>query len=277
MNTETNTVPQASQGDVRQHFTSLKTGSVGSMSEAANQSDQQDIAPHVGVYANGSTWCFHSYQAQTLLQGRKVVTAPDSGKRYEVPSLNHVGKRLNTMWYCSKSNDPYADAALIEIERLLERANRVLQRYDGLMMKEVKNRTLPNGFSLDINTSTQPMVLTLNDIAYKTPHCKQLVLLIASFDDFVRKLTTYREFGLLTSINSDLYLFRVTRSIRAVFMESMRFNQTGVTRHDVFEDNDVAAKAAEKMGGLPMDILRGERRPLWSPQGVVSVNRHSMG
>ncbi len=223
----------------------------------------------LGHLVNTSVLRLHTYKAQSLVDGKAIVDAKHEGEaKYSVPSIKEVGHRINTIWECAKKDDPYADLVLLEIERLITRACDNFLRAETLLSERVKKMQLPDELSLHIGAAKNSSEMPLDHPAFRSTHCKQLILLIARFDHFMRTVMTYQEFGLISVKRASTIERGTRRAIRGAMMAALRFRYTGVTRRDLSENNPLAQSAIEKMGALPHDILTRERQPKWG-SGVV--------
>lgn len=234
-----------------------------------------DTSENLGTFTNTSTWCFHTFQAHALLKGKVIEEDVGvGGKRYELPGLNSIGRRFNLIWDCAKNDDPYAEMTLIEIERLIKRATAALDKHQRKVKKAFNALEIPDGLDIVLNTSINTLTLTLDDIVFRTTYAKQLLIIIARYDVLVREIVTYREFGLIPARQAKAFLYHITKAIRAIFMETLRFKKTGVTRLDFQKETSTAKIAEAKMGVLPLAVIKGEITAEWGPNNVQPSLRH---
>lgn len=220
----------------------------------------------LGHLVSASRLRLHTYKAQSLIDGKAIGSNAEqvAASKFSIPSIIDVGHLLNSLWDCAKRDDPYADLVLLDIERLIDRANELLTRAQDNLSKRVKKMKLPDEFTLAISTAQHSSEIHLDHPAFRSTHCKQLILLIARFDHFMRALFTYQEFGFISSKKATAYERGTKRAIRGAMMAACRFHMTGVTRRDLAEDNNAVANLAKrKMGVLPKDILDRTRQPKW--------------
>lgn len=229
----------------------------------------------LGHLVSASRLRLHTYKAQSLVDGKVIANNDESAgtSKFNIPSIIEVGHLLNALWACAKSDDPYADLVLLDIERLIDRANELLTRAHDNVSKRVKKMKLPDEFTLAIGAAQHSSELLLDHPAFRSTHCKQLLLLIARFDHFMRTLFTYQEFGFITAKKATAYERGTKRAIRGAMMAACRFHMTGVTRRDLTEENNAVANLAKrKMGVLPKDILDRTRQPKWCSGVIQSLH-----
>lgn len=230
------------------------------------------IGESLGEYTNASRWCYHSYEVQNLIKGRVLENLDEkSGKQYKLPSLLQLGNRLNHIWGEVKNDDPYAEMTLIEIERLIDRAHKALDRQSNKLKKRLKNSGLPEGIDIVINVSKNTLAVSLEDVAFRTTHAKQLIIVLARYDIIMRTITTYKEFGFISDNYVKPYRFHLTKVIRAIFMEILRYKKTGVTRHDFLNSSLLAKSVSERMGMLPFSIIDRSLSSRWGPNVDANV------
>lgn len=75
----------------------------------------------------------HTRQAQRLIEGREGADGI-----VPIMGLQEFGQRCRNIWMASAQDDPWADAALIDIEDRLDRAREALAEYHGGIRKTLE-------------------------------------------------------------------------------------------------------------------------------------------
>lgn len=160
----------------------------------------------------------------------------------------------------SLADNPWADAALLKVETLLETASQQLQHWlneiDALMSM------LPANISLSGVTSTAPLNIGVHS---HTPLGYRCVYLLVGFDQLILRVFQAHHYGLMSLKERKAWLHRGSHQIRRIFSVALRYHSVPVTRQDLAAKNDVARQATERLGELDKAVLLGSRRSRFSP------------
>lgn len=222
-----------------------------------------------GRFQNRSELVLHTHDAVKLCEGGKTDT---NGDVHKIPGLFVFGILLNNIWNAVKSDDPYAEMTLIEIERLLDRAFVSLQKLDQRLERYRQQSKLPEGVILEINESRKASHLTLDGAAFHATHTRLLVILIATYDALIRKLLTCGAFGMINNKTRKQLLYLATKAVRSVLMSPTPYKKTGVTRNDILLKNERGQEALQKYGMVPLAILNREEHSRFGP--LTHANQH---
>ncbi|QCT87962.1 PFL_4669 family integrating conjugative element protein [Escherichia sp. E4742] len=169
-------------------------------------------------------------------------------------------KLISTVNRDSLADNPWADAALMEVETLLETASQQLQKWlndiDALMAM------LPVNASLSGVTSTAPLNIAVHS---HTPLGYRCVYLLVGFDQLILRVFQAHHYGLMSLKERKAWLHRGSHQIRQIFSVALRYRSHPVTRQDIASNNDAARQAIEQFGELDKPILLGIRRSRFSP------------
>jgi integrating conjugative element protein (TIGR03761 family) len=207
----------------------------------------------------------HSKEAQKLIEGRIIErdSELELEKKYTINGLELYSKRLNTIWYRVKNDDPYAEMVLIEIERRLERAKNKI--HHATKDAEIMLKKSPPGISISVSSSTNPIKISLNHTKYYTIHAKLAAVLIADFDFLIRKLKSCIEIGQLTKSQYKKRIESLSTVIRGVLITPSVYNNMNIDRKDILQSTEKGKAAIEKFGLVPMDMLNNNQHSKFGP------------
>ena len=209
-------------------------------------------AQDIGRFHHQSTLAIHSYQAATLCEGRRIVK---DNRQFTVPGVLVFGALIKAMLKGSQADDPYADQALLEVERRLTRAFATIDELSQDLTRDIKKAKLPKTLSIAPCESENPAHLDLNHGMLSSVYAKQLALLIANFDEYLSQLAAYQGFGVVSSNKAGRQRYRGMKAIRGVLMAATGYKMTGVTRNNILNRTNKGEEAMSKFGVIPLDVL----------------------
>jgi integrating conjugative element protein (TIGR03761 family) len=219
----------------------------------------------IGVLRSSFELTIHSKEAQKLIEGRIIErdSELELEKKYTINGLELYSKRLNTIWYRVKNDDPYAEMVLIEIERRLERAKNKI--HHATKDAEIMLKKSPPGISISVSSSIKPIKISLNHTKYYTIHAKLAAVLIADFDFLIRKLKSCIEIGQLTKSQYKKRIESLSTVIRGVLITPSVYNNMNIDRKDILQSTEKGKAAIEKFGLVPMDMLNNNQHSKFGP------------
>lgn len=173
---------------------------------------------------------------------------------------------LNSLWTCSMSDDPYADARLLQVEEQIDRVKAQLKELMHLM-DDLLASMEDAGIRAEAQSSVRPVDVP---IGFRAVQAAVAVQLLGLTDRVILKALAAKHFGLVTQQDWQRILTQTATPMRHMF-ELSRFRASGATRDDFAANNARARAAIEKLGQLPEDILQGLRRPKLGPNPSRSL------
>lgn len=217
-------------------------------------------AEHSLAYVNRSTVVIHTSEALSLLNGKAIQKSHKN-----IPSLFAFGRKMNRIWNHARDDNPYAEHALIQIERQLDTAFEKLALCERLLNRSKEKWRAPGGITIVDCEAVEPARITLNSSVFNTPHAKLLLVVIARFDDVMRTLKSYRQFNIVSNRRFHNLKRRAMRCIRACMHEARSYRSMAVTRRDILQQTDVGIAAVTQFGIISLGILRNQERSLYGP------------
>lgn len=159
---------------------------------------------------------------------------------------------MTHIYQASDQDDPYADWIILKITKTLEALNQDIE--DSIMEYEQALKKY-RGVEVEIFGSRYPFKV-LADFA--TPLSYMTSYTIANLDYLLRQAFTFRRLGILPESQENAQ--QLFWSVKVMMSQCRKWQQTGITRQDVREQNAKAKSAKEKMGKLPQKILDQEKR-----------------
>jgi integrating conjugative element protein (TIGR03761 family) len=105
-------------------------------------------------------------------------------------------------------------------------------------------------------------------LRFANPYAYRGARLIAEYDTLVCTVLTGTHIGLFDRETADGLLKLCTRKIRGAFALPQGYRFLGIDRETARKGTGKAAQAAERMGVVPDDVMRGERRAPLVPRHV---------
>lgn len=221
------------------------------------EQDNQETTSRIGPLQSQVIVTLHTIQAMKVWQGRKAI---DGNPRTVILGLPAFISRLNAIHHLSAFNDPYADWALLKVEKKLTKNKSKLVEISELV--ETAFLRLPKQISVSDNLNINPIDFMLIS---KSPLGFNAVYLLTEYDELVRKILQLRHIGLIGRENSESFIQDASKTMRSLFGVVQHYKNAGVTRDDVAANNARAIQAKEKFGLPPKDILEGTKRSEFAP------------
>ena len=216
-----------------------------------------------GYFVNESALIIETFEATTLINGQNFDL--ESGKNVRIPDLKGFSVMLTKMWSAAKNDDPYAVKAILEVERLIERAEVILKDIENSVDRKRRIKKIPDGLQINSYKSEKAVKIEVHDNLLKATQTALLLILIANYDALVLKIKTNKKFGILTSKQAKIYKDRATTVVRAVLFSSIQYKRFGITREDIRNKSDQGVKAINHYGLIELSILNNEIQPKYGP------------
>ncbi|MEW8009042.1 MAG: PFL_4669 family integrating conjugative element protein [Candidatus Thiodiazotropha endolucinida] len=212
-----------------------------------------------GTLRGDASIVIQTRQAQKLVYGRRKTE-----DKAHITGLVRFGMNMNRIWTSAGRDDPYADWALLRIEKTLtqarDRVKTVRQETEQLLANAAV------GVTIDAAHSVEPVRIPLQ---FGNAYGYMGAYLISDFDQLVCTMLTARFVGLITYEKSAKALNDTASAIRHAFGLSSMWKFTLVTRNDIRNNTPMALKAQDamaKMGELPKEIIDGSVRAQIAPE-----------
>jgi len=216
-----------------------------------------------GKLAHDSTLQIHTRQARQLIIENKSSQTTDDKKTYMIVGLEKFGASMNRIWRQIRQDDPYAEIALIEIERRIDNAFELLGKLHNTIDNQVSIE-LP-GITMTFYQSETPAVIPLNAKLFETTHALLGARLIGHYDLLIRKLHTCQQFGLVNRNHCNRYKYKSAKALRGVYSAPLLYKLSGVNRQDILNRTEKGTNAILQLGNVPMAILTRETHSKYGP------------
>ena len=203
----------------------------------------------------------HKITVETREGVALVLGRMATDEKQGILGLYKFGGRVHDIWKAAQDDDPYADWYLWQIHELMETEKQKLhaeeETIDNLLASQ-------RGVSFGDAHSVEPVEL---DLSFKTPFGFQGAILVADYDNLVRKTLTAQFVGLLSRRQAmEEVIYARGRRLRHLFQLPTHWKYTGVNRDDMRLETQMAATAIERMGDLPKEFLNGTQRAPNAPR-----------
>ncbi len=217
-------------------------------------------------YVNRSTLTVHTPEA--LMFCRSKAQFPGNDKAPWKPNIFYFGNNMNKIWANAKADDPYAEFALIQVEKKLDKTSQRLSLFERLAKRMKSRWQVPAGLDIQSCETIEPLTLAMGGKVFNTPHSKSLIVLIARFDALVGELKSLKQFNIVKNKRFHTIVRKATKSMRAVIQETHGYKATGVTRYDIFNKTKLGAEAIEQLGMIPLAVLNRDEYSVFGPTPI---------
>lgn len=239
-------------------------------------SDEQNPEPgKAGALRSAMSVSLNTHYAIRLWEGRYPEYRGNKGGRqkessrhrsliFSMPGFIQKAGRINQD---SASDNPWADAKMLELENLINAAiEKMQEELDGL--KKVMSM-VPAQVTISDITSVSPLNI---GVFSRTPVGYRCVWLLVGFDQLAMQAFQAAHYGIISRRELNSCLGRGGYLVRQIYGAAQKYRYLPVTREDIAVNNDKAREAIKLFGKVDPDILSGKKRSSWSPP----VNRRSV-
>ncbi|MGR3808154.1 PFL_4669 family integrating conjugative element protein [Pasteurella testudinis] len=215
-----------------------------------------EINGEIGKLRTNSTLTLHTHQATKIWNGKKYEDG-----NVKIMSMPNCLSIIANIHHDSARNDPYADMALLELERQITEARKEIA---GLVDKifDIYANKIPDDISIQDSFNVNPVKISLmihSQIGFL------LIYLLSEYDAMVRSVMTAAHLALIPRLEARAWLDKGSKPIRRIYTAVQRYRAVRITRDDVLQKNARALAAIEKYGEVPEDIFCGMRRSQYAP------------
>lgn len=247
-------------------------------------SDEQNPEPgKAGALRSAMSVSLNTHYAIRLWEGRYPEYRGNKGGRqkestrhrsliFSMPGFIQKAGRINQD---SASDNPWADAKMLELENLINAAiEKMQEELDGL--KKVMSM-VPAQVTISDITSVSPLNI---GVFSRTPVGYRCVWLLVGFDQLAMQAFQAAHYGIISRRELNSCLGRGGYLVRQIYGAAQKYRYLPVTREDIAVNNDKAREAIKLFGKVNPDILSGKKRSSWSPpvnrRGVDALKRESL-
>ena len=202
------------------------------------------------MYLSKITILLHSKDAHLLFEGG------DKTKQF-IPGFLFAQNRINALLSMAVDANPYADAALIELDMRLDQVDIVVE--DAIRKaKMVLNEAEEDGLKLALLTRDNPFVYEVDKV---TEYINMLAKMMVRADSAFRHIRTAHTSSYLSDRQALMFIRSLRRNVRMVFDRTASYVnkiQPDVTREDLKKKTQKGRDMIAKMGLPNEKILSGE-------------------
>ncbi|RJX68701.1 TIGR03761 family integrating conjugative element protein [Vibrio sinensis] len=196
-------------------------------------------------------------EAQMTVHSVETIRLWNPGNKAPLPSIGRFLTEVSTLEYAARHDDPYADFALLELERMMNGA---------FTFYHEQLSTLP------------PMMtarLSFSECLSRRPHVKTLriasrfgwrmMALVESFDVLMVRLSDVQFKAQITRSEFEKRRFDCIRKMESVLHQVLVHKHSGVTRLDMVQNTAKAQQAMAMLGPVPFEVLEELERAEYAP------------
>ncbi|PUB72143.1 MAG: TIGR03761 family integrating conjugative element protein [gamma proteobacterium symbiont of Ctena orbiculata] len=193
----------------------------------------------------------HTRTAYELFYGRK--TDRENGV-VQIVGLVMFASLTNQLITLCRVDDPYAEAVLIKVEKLLSELE---TRIDDLKSQFEEVLQQVEGMDIVFHESVHPVSVP---ITFASPYGFIAARCLVKFDRVFLHAYSAKHAGLISKKAWQESVIRTRSSFRNLFQLAKHYHFAGVTRSDLAANNAKARDAIAKYGELSESILQGTQR-----------------
>lgn len=202
------------------------------------------------MFQSKVTITLHSSDAAILFKGGK------RGKQF-IPGFGFAQQRLNTLFAMGMKENPYAEAALMEIDMRFDEVSTFVQEAI-ISAKNSLDVAKDDGMRVTLLTDIDPKEI---EIKHASEYSSQLVKMILKADKAFRYIRTAHSAGYMGTDLATEYIRGIRRKIRMLYDRISRYSKKidpDITRDDLSKKTAQAKTMIKKMGMPNKKILDGE-------------------
>ncbi len=202
------------------------------------------------MYLSKITILLHSKDADLLFEGG------DKTKQF-IPGFRFAQNRINALLAMAVKANPYAEAALIELDMRLDEVDIVVDdaiRKAKMALKEAED----DGLKLTLLSRDNPFVYEVENV---TEYGNMLARMMIRADSAFRHIRTAHSSSYLSERQALMFIRSLRRNVRMVFDRTASYVnkiQPDVTREDLKKKTQKGRDMIAKMGLPNEKILSGE-------------------
>lgn len=182
-------------------------------------------------------------------------------------TLLTFAKRIKKIYRAAQQDDPYADAALIHIEQILEKAQAFLQK--KLVFYQQKTPE-PSTLLMPMMDTEQPLCVP---VRFGIPYANMAARILAEFDTLFCCVISLYQWGLLIEQPLKSLLHELSEPLREVWKSTKHWQPTGLTRTTIKES---IVQTSEEIPPLDPRVLSKEWRAKYAPPIIQLKSSHQI-
>lgn len=196
-------------------------------------------------------------EAQMTVHSVETIRLWNPGNKAPLPSVGRFLTTVSTLEHAARYDDPYADFALLELERVMNEAfafyNEHLSTLPAMMTARL---------SFSECLSSRPHVKTLR---ISSRFGWRMMALLECFDVYMVRIADAQFKAQLTRTEFEKRRYDSIRKIESVLHQVLVHKHSGVTRSDILQNNAKAQRALEEFGPVPFEVLEELERAEYAP------------
>lgn len=184
------------------------------------------------------------------------------GKQGKTPGVTSFFSKAAVLELAASNDDPYADYALLNIERVLNEAFVKLEALNEPLMAMAgmhPRSRIQSGMCF----SKEPLVFPLR---ISNPFSWRMVALLERYDLLLVDVLDAGFKARITRTQSERLQKEASHIMRQVIDVAIKSQHSGITRNDIAAKNAKARQAEELFGLLPLEVAEGLTRAEFAPE-----------
>lgn len=216
-----------------------------------------------GALQGSTNLTLNTRQAQKLFVGRPVKMRDGKKVHPGIIGVRRFATIVRQVAMCARADDPYADQCLIQLDREFQSVSATMRR----MNVDTRARLDAHpAIEVTVAVSIEPLVIPLH---FQNQYAYRAAYLVADFDMLAAAALSAHHGALMHRWETEDLLKRARKLTRRIFSIPMRYHFSGATREDILKMTARGAKAVEKFGPIPDEILN---RTVVPDYGAVRVS-----
>lgn len=227
------------------------------MVDSSGNKENKPSPARAGALKSTLTVQLHTQYAILLWEGRQ---REKESNKPQIVSMPQVIARAGLINRDSEDDNPYADHAMLLLDKAIEQGTARLQ----VAVAELDNilSNLPAQISLSDIASVSPLNI---GVFSRTPLGYRCVWMLVGFDQLAMKAFQAWHYGLISRQKRDDLLSKGGHWVRQVYGVVQQYRSVAVTRDDLRLQTQIGMEAVKRLGEPDEDIMSGSSRSSFSP------------
>ncbi len=189
-------------------------------------------------------------------------------QRHFLPLLTFA-KQIKVIYRAARSDDPYADAYLIQVEQMLDKTQQSIQ--ESITFYQQCLSSYPDLF-LSLADTEKPLRLP---VRFSTPYGYIAARLLVDFDRLSRHIVSLYQWGLLAEMPLGTLLHQLSRPLNRLWGTTKNWKPSGLTRSMLLESIAQNTETTSSTQKLDPRILNKELRAKYAPRILMAKQTSS--
>ncbi len=200
---------------------------------------------------------------------KRLISGRQTKKKWQnIYGFNNFNKKIWTIWYQAKLDNPYAIWYLYKVSKKLKDSEDKIEEFENkfydLLLEHKKHIK---------DLKFKSFVKKHYSFNLKTPYSWAYLRLIERFDKICESILQAHTIGLISDSEKYTMFSKASHIFVSSFTEPQEYREFNITRNDIKEQTPAYQKAGNIMGIIPPKILSGELKADFLPNTEPQISK----